>query len=186
VLAEKGQEWDASAVWWPTDETKEDFLISEPVVNTSFVFFHLKSNSFQWKTFENLQGFKIGFTRGYDYGKEFMTLMNKGNLIVDIANSDEVNYKKLLKGRIFLFPNDPIVGYAQIRNTFSLEETKLFTHHPKEFEKNTLNLIISKKCKNGILFLEKFNAGIRKLKANGTIDQMYKNLEAGKYDKQNK
>ena len=39
--AKKGEHWDASAVWWPTQDAKESFLISDPVINTSFVFFHL-------------------------------------------------------------------------------------------------------------------------------------------------
>jgi len=89
-----------------------------------------------------------------------------------------------LHSRIDIFPNDPIVGYCQIRNTFSPEEAKRFTHHPKEFQINTLNLIISKKCKNGKYFLKKFNSGLKKLKESEKFDQMFKDLNTGKYDKQ--
>ncbi len=64
-LARQGQ-WDASAVWWPTEEAKKDFWISEPVVNTSFVFFYLKRQDFKWQAIEDLKGLKIGTTRGYD------------------------------------------------------------------------------------------------------------------------
>lgn len=92
----------------------------------------------------------------------------------------------MLLRRIDVFPNDPLVGYAQIRNTFSPEDASRFTHHPKVFEQRTLNLIISRKSKNGLFFLEKFNAGLKKLKESGAVDQMYKDLDAGKYDKQKK
>lgn len=182
--AKYGQEWDASAVWWPTDEAKEQFLITDPVINTSFVFFHLKTRSFDWKTVEDLKGLAIGVTRGYDYGKPFMEAVKNKQLSVDEASADELNFKKLLKGRFDIFPNDPIVGEAQIRNSLTAAEAQLITHHPTEFSINTLNLIISKKSKNGQMFLEKLNSGLIKLKKSGKLDQMYKDLRAGKYDKQ--
>lgn len=187
VMAEAGKNFDASAVWWPTDEVKEAFLISEPVINTSFVFFCLKDSqfaNFEWNTMEDLKNFKIGFTNGYDYGKELMAAKAKEKLKIEDAPSDEMNFKKLKAKRFDIFPNDPIVGYSQLRSNFPPENVKLFTHNPKEFEKNTLNLIISKKCKNASLFLEKFNSGLKKLSDSGKLDQMKKDLDAGKYYKQ--
>lgn len=184
VIAEQAEDWDASAAWWPTDEVKQGFLVSDPISNTSFVFFHIKNYQFDWKSIDDLKGIKIGGTLGYDYGKDFMKAMEENRIQVDTVPADETNFKKLLKDRIQIFPNDPIVGYSQIRNTFSAEEAAQFTHHPKEFEKSTLHLIISKKCKNGQLFLDKFNSGLKKLKESGRFDQIFKDLEAGKYDKQ--
>jgi len=181
-IAKRGQ-WDASAVWWPTNDTKKHFWISEPVVNTSFVFFYIKGREFQWESIEDLKGLRIGFTRGYDYGNEFMTAIKEKKIIVETTAKDELNFTKLLHRRLHIFPNDPIVGYAQIRNTFKPEEIERFTHHPKEFNKNTLNLIISRKCKKGKYFLEKFNSGLNKLKKSGKIDQLYKDINTGKYDK---
>jgi polar amino acid transport system substrate-binding protein len=182
-IAKRGQ-WDASAVWWPTKDTRAHFWVSETVVKTSFVFYYIKGNKFQWKSIEDLKGLHIGFTRGYDYGKEFMSALKEKKIVVETTAKDELNFTKLLHGRLDIFPNDPIVGYAQIRNTFEPKEIARFTHHPKEFEKNTLNLIISKKCKNGRVFLEKFNSGLKKLKKSARFEQMFNALNTGKYDKQ--
>lgn len=182
-LARLGK-WDASAVWWPSEDAKRDFWISDPVVETSFVFFHLKDKPFDWETIEDLQGLKIGITLGYDYGKEFMAAMHQGRILVDAHSQDELNYKKLLLGRIDVFPNDPLVGYAQIKNTFSPENAERFTHHPRVFEKSTLSLIISRQSEKGKYFLEKFNSGLAKLKASGRLKQMFKDMESGAYDKQ--
>jgi len=164
--AKKGEKWDAAAVWWPSEQAKQKFLISVPVVKTSFVFFHLKKLKFDWHSVDELKNFTIGFTRGYDYGKELMKAMLKGEITVDIVTTDEQNFKKILGGRADIFPNDKIVGYAQLKNTFSPKQVKLFTHHPKEFERTTLHLLISKKSKHSQLFLEKFNSGMNKLKKN--------------------
>jgi len=86
--------------------------------------------------------------------------------------------------RIDIFPNNPIVGYAQLRKSFTPEEKEQFTHHPKSLVKNSLNLLISRKCKKGRLFLEKLNSGLNKLQKNGRVVQMFKYLNTGKYDKQ--
>lgn len=182
--AKYGKDWDASAVWWPTEETKQRFWVSDPVVNTSFVFFHLKDHPVHWENIKDLKALRIGFTHGYDYGKELMGAIEKGEIHIDEAPTDEQNFKKLLANRIDIFPNDPVVGYAQIRDSFSEQQAALFTHHPKHFEQSTLNLIISKNSANGRLFLEKFNSGMKKLKESGRLKQMYQDLDAGKYDKQ--
>lgn len=176
--------WDASALWWPTKETKENFLISLPVIKSSFVFFHLKSKKFKWKTMQDVQGLQIGFSRGYYYGKEFMTALKEKKIDIQMANSDKLNFKKLLKGRIDIFPNEQLVGRSQISNIFSDEKAKLFTYNPKEFAISTLNLIINKKSKRANFFLNKFNSGLNKLKKSGKIEQMYKELKLGKYNKQ--
>ncbi len=181
--ANLSEEWDASATWWPSEETQEAFLISDPVSTTSFVFFYLKNRKFDWKSLDDLKGLRIGGTLEYDYGKEFMKAIDEKRIYVDYVPRDEQNYKKMLLNRIDIFPNDPVVGYAQIRNSLPPEQAKLFTHHPKEFEKSTLHLIISKKCRNGSFLLKKFNSGFRKLKKNGRFKQMLKDLENGKYDK---
>ena len=183
-MARVGKEWDASAVWWPTDEAKEAFLISDPVVHTSFVFFHLTSRSFAWKSMDDLKGITIGVTRGYDYGKPFMEAYKSRIFAVDEVTTDEQNFGKLLKGRIDVFPNDPIVGSAQIRNNLSAADAQRLTHHPTEFSKSTLSLIISRRAENAPQLLEKLNTGMKKLKKNGRLDQMEKDLRDGKYDKQ--
>lgn len=177
--------WDASAVWWDTPDAREHFWLSEPVVKTSFVFFHLKDRPFNWKTTADLAELKIGFTRGYDYGPAFMQALGQKRLTVDIAANDEQNFKKLFTGRIDIFPNDPIVGQAQLHNNFTPSEQALFTHHPKAFAQKSLHLIISKKIDNGEQLLKKFNAGLRKLKNNGQLNRILQNNKNGLYIKQN-
>jgi polar amino acid transport system substrate-binding protein len=182
--AQSCKDWDASATWWPADNIKEEFLLSTPLADTSYVFFHLKSYKFQWESIKDLKELKVGFTRGYDYGDELMNAMANEEITIDIANKDELNFKKILMDRIHIFPNDPIVGYAQLRNIFSPDKVKLFTHHPKEFAKTTLHLIVSRQCKNSGIYMDKFNSGLKKLKESGKLDLMKKDFIAGKYDKQ--
>ncbi len=181
--AKLGGKWHASCCWWPSAETKNDFFISEIITKTSFVFFHLKSYNFDWNSIQDLKGMKIGGTLQYDYGKEYMDAIAAKKLDVEYVTKDEFNYKKLLAGRIQIFPNDPAVGYAQIRNSLPADQASLLTHNPKGFELSSLHLIISKNNKRGQYFLEKFNAGMEKLKASGRYQLMINDLTTGKYDK---
>jgi polar amino acid transport system substrate-binding protein len=181
-----GKKWDASCCWWPDDETAGKFLMSDAISNTSFVFFHLKSYNFHWDSLQDLQGLKIGGTSQYFYGKEFMDAVTAQKLDVEITSKDQFNYKKLLAGKIDIFPNEPSVGKAQIKNSLSLDEAKLLTHNPKKFGINTLHLIISKDNERNKYFLDKLNAGLKKLKESGRYQQMLNDLHAGKYDKKTK
>ena len=183
IAARKGADWDASCCWWPSKEIGKDFFISEPVSKSSVVFFHLKGYKFDWQSMDDLTELKIGGTFEYEYSPDFMTAMTEKKIFVDLVPSDELNYRKLLGGRIDLFPNDPVVGYSQIRNSFSSETVKRFTHHPKELQSTTLNLIISKRCKNGRQLLETFNTGLKKLRTSGQYERMFDGLMIGAYDK---
>jgi len=181
--AKDGKNWDASCCWWPEDEVKQEFLVSDAITTTSFVFFHLKDYNFQWDSLQDLKGIKIGGTSNYNYGEEFMDAIEEESLDVEFVTKDEFNYKKLLAGRIKIFLNDPSVGHAQIKNYLSADEADLLTHSPKEFGVNTLHFIISKNKKRNKYYLDKFNAGLKKLKKSGRYQQMLADFKAGKYDK---
>lgn len=184
VVAREGENHDASCCWWPSEEIARDFLISEPVTKSSIVFFHLKSYNFDWNSVDDLKGLKIGGTFEYEYSEEFMRAMNEKRIYVDMVARDELNYRKLMGNRIDIFPNDPVVGYSQIRNNFPPDKAENFTHHPKELQSTTLNLIISKQFENSRWFMDKFNSGLKKLKESGRFTQMLEDVMAGKYDKQ--
>jgi polar amino acid transport system substrate-binding protein len=181
--AKSGEYWDASCCWWPDDETKNEFVISDVITETSFVFYHLKSYKFTWDSLQDLKGVKIGATLKYHYGNDFMAAIEAKVLNVEYTSKDEFNYKKLLAGRIKIFPNDPSVGNAQIRSNLSLNEAKLITYNPKAFGESTLHLIMGKDNKRNKYFINKFNTGLKKLKASGRYQEMIADLEAGKYDK---
>ena len=183
--AKEGQEWDAAAAWWPSDTYQYDFYTSNAIMDTALVFFHLKEYKFDWNSMDDLKGINIGLTRGYRYGKALMDAKTENKIYTELANTDEQNFTKLLFNRIKIFPNDKTVGYTQIKNTFTLHEASLFTHHPKKFKINTLHLLISKETKHAKLFLDKFNSGLKKLRASPHYQQMLNDLEQGKYRRQN-
>lgn len=182
-MARNGK-WDATAVWRPTEERLTNFLASDTVLTTSVVFFHLTDYNFDWKNFKDLKNINIGVTNGYNYGEAFSNALKSGELKVFTSPTDEHSLDLLLLKRIDLFPNDLIVGNAQIRNYLTPEQAKFLTYHPKQFKQDTLNLLFSKKSPNRDFFLLKFNSGLKKLKESGKLDEMLMDQREGKYKKQ--
>jgi polar amino acid transport system substrate-binding protein len=175
--------WDGSAVWSESEERLQDFFFSDPVVNSSWVFFHLESNAFDWNEYDDLADLKVGGTVSYYYSDAFEAAEAAGNIRVIRGRSDEVGLKNLLKGRIDLFPGELVVTYAQIRDTFAPEEVDMFVHHPKRIIDKPLHLLFSRKVSDSTQMRERFNEGLALLKKSGRYDQILADGLAGKYVK---
>ncbi len=181
-LAKEGT-WDGSVVWRDSDERREHFLYSDAVVPSKFVFFHLKGSDFDWNSYEDLRGTRIGGTAEYAYGDEFDAAEKAGIIKTNRAPSDEIGLKKLLKGRTEAFPGEVMVTYAQIRDTFSQEDAALFTHHPKAINEDPMYLLLGKKVAGNEAMRDLFNEGLKRLKESGRYDQIIADALAGKYAK---
>jgi polar amino acid transport system substrate-binding protein len=181
-LAKDGT-WDGTAVWGDSEERQQNFYFSEPVVPSTFAFFHLKSSPFDWSTYEDLSDLKVGGTVEYFYSDEFEAAEAAGVFATIRARSDEVGLKNLLKGRIDVFPGELMVTYAQIRDTFSEEEAALFTHHSKRIVKRPQHLLLSRKVAGNEEMRDRFNEGLRQLKESGRYDQIFADALAGEYAK---
>ncbi len=92
-----------------------------------------------------------------------------------------MSVKKLLRGRIEVFPGEVMVTYAQIRDTFSHESAALFTHHPKYINEEPQHLLLSKKYAGNEAMRDLFNEGMKRLKESGRYDQIIADALAGKY-----
>lgn len=179
-LAKKGK-FDGTFLWFDTPERREDFYISDPVVDIQYVFWHLKEFEFSWEAMEDLKNLKIGGTVGYNYGDDFQKAEEEKKIAVERIDKDEQNFKKLLKGRIKVFPNDLDAGYEILAKNFKPEETELFTYHKKPLRAAPHHLLLSKKVEKNKKMLEIFNNGLKQLKESGKFDQYVTESRQGKY-----
>lgn len=169
-LAEKG-EWDGSAVWLRSPEREKLFYLSDPVIKSSYVFFHLKSFYFGWKKIDDLKGLRIGATIGYDYGEEFEKAEKDGVINVVRVPSDEQNLMKLLHGRIDIFPLDMEVGYTMLHKMYKPETVSMVTNSSKPLRADPLHLLLTRKNEKNAKLMELFNIGLKKLYEKGEIDR---------------
>jgi len=180
-LAKEGK-WDGSAIWWDNEERRKLFYCTGAVIPTKTVFFHLKAKAFDWTTYEDLGDLRIGGTLQYSYSDEFDAAETAGIIRTDRVPTDETSLKKLLKGRIDIFPGGLVTTYALIRKSFSEEDTALFTHHRRPIAQRPSYLVLSKKVPGNEQMRDRFNEGLRMLKKSGRRDKIIIDGLAGKYD----
>ncbi len=180
-LARSG-EWDGTLAWQKTDERAEHFLFSDQLYTSRQVFFYFIENDFHWKSYDDLARYAIGVTLGYTYGEEFDERVREGDLRIQSASTDELNFNKLLMGRIDAFPCNIEVGYYLLRTKFGPTGGDLIAHHPKFLTPGApLYLMISKEIEKGEHFIEVFNRGLYKLKENGMFDKFVLESRRGEY-----
>lgn len=184
VTAQKGKA-DATALWGFKKERVEHFYYSEPVHNSQWFFFHLNSNSFDWKGFDDLSGFKVGGVREFTYGEAFYNAEKEGKIKVHWVTAEHQTFKLLMAGRLDITPGQPEITYFQLNKLFKPEEVDLFIYHPKAFHDFKLHLLFSKKIKRNKRLLKLFNRGLKRLKESGKLHQfMIDDVKRGVYVKQ--
>ena len=182
--AKDGKEFQASSYWYKSEERAKHYHYSDVLQTDSTVFFHLKSNLLiDWETLNDLQSVRIGATRGYTYTPEFWSGLETGQLNIQVANSDEVNFNKLINGRIDIFPADRVLGQQLIHQLFGPKVADSITFHAKPLVAPTGHLLVSRKLQNGEALVSKFNNGLKTLRESGRYDELLQNLYDGDYIK---
>ena len=145
TMVEEGAS-DASFPWNRTDAREAIYIYHKvPVLADDGVYFHLKGKPFGYK----------------DLG-----------IPADAAPSEEMNFKKMLAGRIDVYQTSKTVGWATINKHFTPEEAKQFTTHPKNVAVDDYFVIFSKKNPNSKALADKLDSGMKKLKASGAYDKI--------------
>lgn len=174
-LAKQG-EWDATATWGYNAEREKNFYFSDPLYPAISAFFHLKSFKFDWKHLSNLKGLTIGATETYAYTPEFLAAIENKSLNVELISSDELNFRKLLKGRIDIFPLNIDAAHALLDNNFTKQERDLITFHPLELYRIQTHLLFSNKVTRNVRMLAAFNKGLKRLKESGQFSEYFKGV----------
>lgn len=174
-------ELDGNIAYALSSKFKKHYYYSDPFAEGIKVFFHLKSFKFDWNTYEDLKGIEIGATIGYLFGEKFEQAEKAKKILVERVPTDEINFRKLLVGRIQLIPQTMGVGYGVLQSKFKQEDVQLVTHHPKPMFKTNFHIILTKKIERNKRMLKLFNIGLKRLKESGKYDQYFDEFRRGKY-----
>lgn len=173
---------DLMGVWMHKAEREVDFLYSEPVLEEQFVFFHLKKYSFDWRTLDDLQGLIIGGGNKFSYGHEFDAALESGKLTIQRVSNAESNFRKLLAGRIQIYPNEINVGTTVMKSEFSKKDVARITTHPKVLLNNVSYVLFPKRLPTSQVLMERFNARLAVFRATGRYKKYFKAFQQGEYD----
>lgn len=163
---------DGSAAWSCTDDRARAFHFSDPLLPLHYVFFHRKDLNFHWQALEDLRGLTVGVTQDYAYGPQLATAQALGLVRTDTTASDESNLRKLLAGRIDLFPLDPLTGAALIERLFPEPEGQQLTYHPFPLRRASYHLIFPRELERSAELQEAFNRGLASLQHSGRLEQI--------------
>lgn len=153
---------DGTFMWRKTDARFADFYYSSVLISTETVMFHLKKIGFKWKDNAQLKAYRIGGTLGYEYSYDAV----EGIKIERVA-TDTMNFSKLLFDRIDLFGVDKYVGYDILSREFKREEREQITHASSPHGVIDYHLLLNRKDPGNLGLLERFNAGLARLKSSG-------------------
>ncbi len=157
---------DGAIEWAGTPEQRRTHFVSEePLSRQQWVFFHRRNSPYPWQRLEDLKDRTIGLTIGYAYNDVFAALRKQHPAMFKEAASDLLNFKKLLSGRIDLFPIERAVGYHLIGNELSPEEQAGLTEDPLPVAEFTTHLLLSRAHPENEQRMQLFEQGLRRLKA---------------------
>ncbi|MBM2885701.1 transporter substrate-binding domain-containing protein [Chromobacterium phragmitis] len=163
---------DGSFGWAPTAERKRDLLYTLPVLSARMVFFQRKERPLAWSRWSELKGARVGITVGNFYSDDFDAQVKNGTLKVDNAPDDLINLRKLIAGRIDLFPIDQEVGKYLIAHHFSPAQGAELEAQNKTFWAAPLHVVIWRKHARGPELVERFNRGLKALQDSGDFERL--------------
>ncbi|AZZ92469.1 transporter substrate-binding domain-containing protein [Hahella sp. KA22] len=180
IDAKEGKELAATIVWTYSDERAQDFLYTDPVFALQSVFFHKKGKVVDWQNLSELKDYKFGAAISYSYGDEFNKLEEEGVFNVARIANDSNNLKKLVSGRIDLYPAEMLVGLEMIKNELSPSEAEQITYS-KPYRESDYFVLVSKKYPGSSELVKKFNEGLAKIKESGLYQKMMDDSIQGNY-----
>ena len=166
-------EWDGTPSWDDTPEHRtRHYLSTEPTSIQEWVFFYRADQPLVWNTFNDLAGKTIGVTTGYVYSDAFKELRSKGTATFVESSSDEANFKKLLAGRIDVFPMERRVGHYLMKSIFTTQEQAQLLDSPQSFAQFRSYLLLSKAVSQNEQRMALFNRGLKRLQASGRYTEI--------------
>lgn len=154
---------DGTIPWRKTKNRNNYFYFSDPLIAADIVFFHLKSKQFNWQQLDDLGKYRAGIVEGMHYEDHFDAAVFSGRLLSQASDNEDVNFKKLLSGRIDYTPVILESGYDTIRKIYPPKTVALFTHHPKPLIRQNFHLILSKQVKDNKKIMADFNRGLNRI-----------------------
>lgn len=173
---------DGSLGWTPNEERQRDLLFSEPVMPFRMVLFQRAGESYPWQTLADLAPYRFGITAGNYYSDTFGSLQRQGVLKVDIAGDDISNLRKLLAGRIDLFPMEWEAGQLLVRSTLRLHQARQLVPQAREYWTTPLCVAVSRKHPQAAELIARFNRELRKMRDSGELARLIAQTRQQVYD----
>lgn len=140
------------------------------LLDSQYFFYIRKANEgkLKYNDFSDLKGHKVGVTSGYSYTPEFMEFI-AANKNISEAKTDELNLKKLVKGRFDYFPGEA-GNVALLARRLGIEDK--IVRLPKPFIEKPYYIIFNKEHVDEV-FVKNFSEALKKFKGTPEYQSIY-------------
>nr|WP_287410977.1 transporter substrate-binding domain-containing protein [Pseudodesulfovibrio sp.] len=144
---------------------------SDPIYTELLLVFVQKNKTFTFESVKDLEGKRIGVILGWSYGPKFDKARAQKTFEVEPVNRDQLNFKKLMDGRLDCVVASRESGFYEIARKKHTEILPL----PKSLLSNPTYLAFAKHTHKKD-FLMRFNAALRALKESGEYELLVKDF----------
>jgi len=159
----------------------EGMYISESIISSATYFYHLKTTDFHWQDIKDLSGLKVGITNGLNYGDIFNNAVKDKIFLTDNAQHDDLNFRKLLAGRIDIFPMTSGIAEHLLLTRFPKGTLEKITYNKKPIRVYDSYIFFPQSQPQSAELLASFNHGLQKLHQSGKYQQLLVNYHNGYY-----
>jgi len=162
--------YDGAYGWAHTPERDRKLLYSRSSIYTfRMVFFQRRDMEVNWSTLSDLKPYQIGTTLGDHYSDEFSALHARHMLQVQEAASDLNNMRKLLLGRIDLFPIEEEAGKTLVQTMLTPAEQARLSYQAHPIATVPTFLVLRRDLPHAQELLDRFDQGFRQLSESGQL-----------------
>lgn len=151
-----------------TSERNVNYLFTVPYLKNETRIFVLRGKEFLFNDLSDLKGYIGAKPRGAKYGDEFDSYAAENLILIEPGNKDNL-ILMLLNNRIDYFISD-LFDVSYILNISGLNGIIIALSNPVNYI--DVHMIFSKTSEGSVLF-EKYNAELKKMIEDGTVDKMF-------------
>lgn len=159
--------FDGLFTMWYRADREESFAFSDALPANEYVFFKRKDTEIEFTSLDALTSHTVGMVRGYAPPETF----DQSKFTVSLANTDEDNLKKLIRGRVDLVLTDKIVAQHIINTALGGEGAELEVFgEPLGIE--TQHFVMSKQAQDYASTIDAFNTALASMEEDGTLGEI--------------
>jgi len=155
-----------------TPARAERYLFSEKLYGRQSKFFYYspsgEERDIAFDDLASLKKYRIGGVLGFWYEQMFAD----AGIKLDMANTEEQNFKKLHLGRFDLTPADENVGWYIIKHQIPADAHGRFFTVGKPFDVSDIYLLVSKNYPDSPHLLAEFNKALNTVRKNGIYQKL--------------
>ena len=160
--------YDAAYPAYSSEERARTYALSKAFSLAPVGFYKRKDRDISYRTLRDLQPYRIGVVRGYVNTVAFDAV---DFLEKDIADNDEQNLIKLLKGRVDLIVIDKLTAHYLINTMIPEGRRELEFLNPPLAEQH-MHVLFSRQTKDYEKIRDDFHQGLQQIVDDGTIQRI--------------